>query len=236
VPDRCESSARPAPRGAGAGEEGRGCRRAAEGAAVARALAAVAVLGLALPSIAAGSSAAAGRQAGGDEAPPSPDETRTPASGDEPEIAPQLVSPYQTRIYRIKPKKLWKALLEHLETAGYPPEEIDEATRTVKTSFVDFDQDDYSEQVTDPPPYLSPKYPILQMVRVREGKVSLEGVVEKEKGGAALRLRARILVQGLDRRQGIRVLTDRRSSGVIETEFLRRLEDGLGLVRVIEGG
>jgi hypothetical protein len=200
----------------------------------------VAALGLAAPPAAALASpaGAAGRQSGEEPVPPSgsdPEDGGAPAPGEEPEIAPQLVSPYQTRIYRIKPKKLWKTLLEHLEAAGYPPEEVDEATMTVKTSFVDFDQQDYSEQVTDPPPYLSPKYPILQMVRVREGKVSLEGMVSKEKRRSTLKLRARILVQGVDRRRGIRVLTDRRSSGVIESEFLRRLEDGLGLERILDG-
>jgi hypothetical protein len=69
------------------------------------------------------------------------------------------------------------------------------------------------------------------MNQVKEGKVSLEGIVTKGDGGSVLSLRARILVQGLDQMKRIRVLVDRRSSGSIESDFLRKLEDTLGLER-----
>ncbi|MGH9796847.1 MAG: hypothetical protein ACRD5D_01675, partial [Candidatus Polarisedimenticolia bacterium] len=145
------------------------------------------------------------------------------------------LSPYQVRVYRIKPRKLWKGLLETLESRGYPPEEVDEKAMAVKTSFVDFDQDAYSEQVAEPPPQMGPRYPILQMVKVKEGKVSLDAVLARRGRGTELRLRARLLVHGVDRRRRIRVLTDRRSSGIIEEDFLRVLEDRLGLERIVDG-
>jgi hypothetical protein len=67
---------------------------------------------------------------------------------------------------------------------------------------------------------------------VKQGKVSVEGIVTKgEDGGSVLSLRARILVEGLDQVKRIRVLADRRSSGVIESDFMRRLEDELALER-----
>jgi hypothetical protein len=61
----------------------------------------------------------------------------------------------------------------------------------------------------------------------------MEAIVSKAERGSELKLRTRILVQGIDRRKGIRVLTDRRSSGVIEAEFLLRLEQALGLERIV---
>jgi len=163
-------------------------------------------------------------------APPGPS-TVDPDMG----IHPDAVSSFQIREYRLSEKKLFKGLLEILEQAGYPPEEIDTKAKRVKTSFVDFKSRDYSEGgVADPAPRLSPNYHILQMAQVKEGKVSIEGVVTGGEEGAVLSLRARILVQGLDQVKRIRVLVDRRSSGVIESDFLRKLEDTLDLRRIVK--
>jgi hypothetical protein len=124
-------------------------------------------------------------------------------------------------------------LLQALQEAGYPPEVVDAKGMRVKTSFVDFTAKDYSEEVADPAPHLGPNYHILQMSKVKLGKVSLEGLVTSgDKGAAVLSLRARILVDGLDQQKRIRVLTDRRSSGVIESDFMSRLEEALHLERL----
>ena len=160
--------------------------------------------------------------------PASPETAPAPDAG----IHPDAVSSFQVRVYRISPKKLFRGLLEVLGQAGYPPEEIDDKGRKVKTTFVDFNTKDYSEAVADPAPRLSSTYHILQMSVVKMGKVSLEGIVSKgEKGDAVLSLRARLLVEGLDQPTRVRILTDRRSSGVIESDFMRRLEDTLQLER-----
>jgi hypothetical protein len=169
----------------------------------------------------------------GPEEDAAPEQEGVPPSS-EPEIHPDVVSQYQVRLYRIRPKKLWKGLLEVLEEEGFPPEEVDANAMTVKTSFVDFNQDDYVEQVAEPPPRLGPRYPIVQMIRVKEGKVSLDAVLSKRGRSTEMRMRARILVQGVDRRRRLRVMTDRRSSGLIESTFLRTLEDRLGLERIVE--
>ena len=98
--------------------------------------------------------------------------------------------------------------------------------------LVDFNAKDYTEAVADPAPRLGATYHILQMNVVKMGKVSLEGIVSKGEGGdAVLSLRARLLVEGLEQVSRVRILTDRRSSGVIESDFMRRLEDTLGLER-----
>lgn len=167
------------------------------------------------------------------EAPtPTPPATPETAPAPDANIHPDAVSSFQVRAYRISPKKLFKGLLDVLGQAGYPPEEIDERARKVKTSFVDFNARDYSEAVADPAPRLGATYHIMQMNVVKMGKVSLEGIVSKgDDGDAVLSLRARLLVEGLDQPTRVRVLTDRRSSGVIESDFMRRLEDTLGLVR-----
>ncbi len=171
------------------------------------------------------------------EAPPAGDarpEGSPPAAAPDtalPEIPPDAVSSFQTRLYDIKPRKLWKGLLETLASAGYPPEEVDQAAMKVKTSFVDFGAKDFSEHVGDPPPALTRTYHILQMVQVKQGKVSLQVILAPAEGGTALSVRARILVQGLDRQTRVMLLTDRRSSGVIEDAFLEKLEDSLGLKR-----
>jgi hypothetical protein len=137
------------------------------------------------------------------------------------------------RSYHTSEKKLWKGLLQVLQEAGYPPEVIDPKGMRVKTSFVDFTAKDYSEEVADPAPHLGANYHILQMSKVKLGKVSLEGLVTSgDKGAAVLSLRARILVDGLDQQKRIRVLTDRRSSGVIESDFMSRLEEALHLQRL----
>jgi len=169
------------------------------------------------------------------EPPPSPpadepsSESTTPdATGG---IHPDAVSSFQVRTYHIRGKKLWEGLLRVLGESGYPPEEIDQKAMRVKTSFVDFQARDYSEAVAEAAPHLSATYRILQMNQVREGKVSLEGIVSKGDGGAVLSLRARILVQGLDQAKRIKIMVDRRSSGVIESDFLRKLEDTLELER-----
>lgn len=169
-------------------------------------------------------------------APPPQDEPAAeaapPAAGAGSEIHPDAVSSFQVRSYKASRKKLWKGLLQVLQESGYPPEEVSEKDRRVKTSFVDFNSRDYSEEVADPAPRLGANYHILQMSKVKMGKVSLEGVVtDGEHGAAVLSLRARILVDGLDQRKRVRLLTDRRSSGVIESDFLRRLEDTLKLER-----
>jgi len=150
-------------------------------------------------------------------------------------IHPDAVSSFQVRAYRTSEKKLWKGLLQVLQEAGYPPEEVDAKGKRVKTSFVDFSSKDYTEEVADAAPRLGGDYHILQMSKVKLGKVSLEGVVsEGEHGASVLSLRARILVDGLDQRKRVRLLTDRRSSGVIESDFLRRLEDTLKLERQVD--
>ena len=160
-------------------------------------------------------------------APPS-----APAPEGTPEIHPDAVSTFQVRTYTLSRKKLWKGLLQVLQEGGYPPEEVDEKGKRVKTSFVDFNSRDYSEEVADPAPRLGAGYHILQMSKVKAGKVSLEGVVTGGgHGGSVLSLRARILVDALDQRKRVRLLTDRRSSGVIESDFMRRLEDTLKLER-----
>jgi len=146
-----------------------------------------------------------------------------------PEVPPENQSPFLTRIYKMRPAKLWKGLLTTLEAEGFPPEETSQETRTVKTSFVDFSQDKYPAQVAEPPLRLGRTYHILQMIKVKQGKVSLEGVVTPTKEGTELRLRARILVMGLDRPRRVRILVDRRSTGVIEAEVIQRLEERLGI-------
>jgi hypothetical protein len=185
------------------------------------------LLGLAVAAI-------AGRAAAQAPTPPAPEAAPQAAVQDASPGAPlDAVSSFQVRIYKIRDKKLWKGLLQALQQAGYPPEEVDEKQMRVKTSFVDFKAIDYSEEVGDPPPRLSGSYHILQMNKVKEGKVSLEGAVARgDKGGAVLSLRARILVQGLDQAKRIRVLADRRSSGVIESDFMQVLEDTLHLERM----
>ncbi len=172
----------------------------------------------------AGPSAQDGARAG--EAPVEPG---NPPPQPQPTIHPDAVSSFLTRLYTMKPKKLWKGLLETLQASGYPPEEVDETHRTVKTSFVDFQQKDYPEDVGEEAPEFGPSYRILQLRHVVEGKVSLEVIVAPGERGSALSIRARVLVHGLDRARRIPVLTDRRSSGVIEKEFLKKLESRLGL-------
>lgn len=160
---------------------------------------------------------------------PLPPGSEAPA---EPGVHPDAVSSFVVRSYTLGVKKLWKGLIPALEKAGYPPEVVDEKQHRVTTTFVDFKSGDYSEAVADPPPRLGGGYHILQMNEVKQGKVSLECVVTKgEGGGAVLSLRARLLVEGLDQVKRIRILTDRRSAGVIESDFMRRLEDDLALER-----
>lgn len=168
-------------------------------------------------------------------APPKTDMTppQEPAVDSTDGIHPDAISSFQVRSYHIGEKKLWKGLLQVLQEAGYPPEVVDAKAMRVKTSFVDFTSKDYSEEVADPAPPLGANYHILQMSKVKLGKVSLEGLVTSgEHGAAVLSLRARILVDGLDQRKKIRVLTDRRSSGVIESDFMGRLEESLHLERM----
>jgi hypothetical protein len=147
----------------------------------------------------------------------------------ETEVPPELQSSDVVRVYKVRPAKLWKGLLESLKAEGYPPEEIQEETRTVKTSFVEFKQDAFPLQVADPPRLLGHGYHIVQMIKVRQGKVSLRGVVTATKQGTELKMRARILVMGMDRMKHVHVLVDRRSTGVIESEFIHKLEARLGL-------
>ncbi len=149
-----------------------------------------------------------------------------------PGIHPDALSSFVTRTYKIGSKELWKGLLKVLEKSGYPPEEVDEKEKVVKTSFIDFNSTDYSEEVGEAQPRVSGDYTILQMRRVKMGKVSLEVRVSRGERGADVAIRARILVQGLDRKESLLVLTDRRSSGVVEADFLRILEERLELERL----
>jgi hypothetical protein len=148
------------------------------------------------------------------------------------EAPPEDLADFTVRTYKIKPRKLWKALLPALEAAGHPLEEVDEEGLSVRTAFVDFLQKSFGEQVAEPPRRFGPDFPVIMMKYVVEGKVSLEAIVSKASGGAALKIRARILVQGLDRRQKVMLMVDRRSSGIIEAEFLGKLEEELGLKRI----
>lgn len=166
-------------------------------------------------------------------APPPPagvsGEGQTSSEASPTEAPPEMQSSYLVRIYAIRPAKLFKGLLEALKAEGYAPEEVDEKGRTVKTSFVDFKQADFELQVAEPPPRLSGSYHVLQLIRMKIGKVSLEGVVAPGREGSELRMRARILVTGLDRVKRVHVFVDRRSTGVIEADFLHRLEARMGL-------
>ena len=145
------------------------------------------------------------------------------------QVPPDAQSSYILRVYSIRPAKLFKGLLEALKAEGYPPEEVDEKSRTVKTSFVDFKQADFELQVAEPPPRLGGNYHVLQLIKMKAGKVSLEGVVAPGKDGSELRMRARILVTGLDRVKQVRVFADRRSTGAIEADFIHKLEARMGL-------
>jgi len=162
-------------------------------------------------------------------APAEPEPAPESPAPEAPESLPENQSAYLTRTYKMRPAKLWKGLLEALEAEGFPPEETSQETRTVKSSFVDFSQDKYPAVVAEPPMRLGRSYHILQMTKVKQGKVSLEGVVASSKNGTELRVRARILVMGLDRVRRVRMLVDRRSTGVIEADFIHRLEERLGI-------
>ena len=164
-------------------------------------------------------------------APPAPEAQpeSPPLDTTEPQPSPDVQSEFVIRTYKMRPAKLWKGLLEALAAEGFPPEESSQDTRTVKTSFVEFKQDMYPTQVAEPPMHLGKGYHILQMIKVKGGKVSLEGVVAPSRTGTELRVRARILVMGLDRVRRVRVLVDRRSTGVIESDFIHRLEERLGI-------
>jgi hypothetical protein len=149
-------------------------------------------------------------------------------------IDPDSIGPFRVRHYKIRPKKLWKGLLSALKESGFPPEEIDKKERSVKTSFVDFESKDYPGDVVGPPKVLGIGTDILQMRRIKAGKVAFQAQVSKGPNGTQLRIRARILGQGHDRQKGIPVLVDRRSTGVIESEFIRKLEARLGITSVDE--
>lgn len=142
---------------------------------------------------------------------------------------PELQSVFVERVYKIRPAKLYKELLESLTADGFPPEVVDEPKRTVKTSFVDFKQSDYELQVGEPPPRMGGGYHVMQLIKIKLGKVSLECVVGPSEGGAELKVRARILVAGIDRVKRVHVLVDRRSTGVIEADVIHKLEARLGL-------
>jgi hypothetical protein len=149
-----------------------------------------------------------------------------------PDIHPDAVSSFVTRTYKTGPKDLWKGVLDLLVESGYPPEEVDKKEMVVKTEFIDFKSTDYSEEVAEAQPRISGDYSILQMRRVKVGKVSLEVRVSRGERGTDLAIRARILVQGLDRKESLLMLTDRRSSGVIEADFLVVVEERLELERL----
>src|SRR2546422_2485582 len=144
-------------------------------------------------------------------------------------VPPEAESSFLVRVYKIRPAKLFKGLLEALAAEGYPPEEVDEKSQTVKSSFVDFKQADFELQVAEPPPRLSGSYHVMQLLKMKAGKVSLEGVVAQGKEGSELRMRARILVTGFDRVKQVRVLADRRSTGSIEADFIHKFEARMGL-------
>ena len=146
-----------------------------------------------------------------------------------PEMAPEMVAPFVVRRYDRRPKKVWKGLLQALSQAGYPPEVVDEESLSVTTSFVDFESKNFARSPADPPLPLGSRNYIITLKEVRAGKVSLRIEIGKVPGGSELRVRARILVEGLDRRQRVRVLTDRRSSGAVEEDLLMKIEAILGL-------
>ncbi len=83
--------------------------------------------------------------------------------------------------------------------------------------------------MVEPPPTIGANRHILTMRKIRMGKVSLEVRVAKSEAGTEMKVRARILVDGMDRRRMIHVLVDRRSSGIIEADFIERLETTLGI-------
>jgi len=106
---------------------------------------------------------------------------------------------------------------------------VEDGAFSLKTSFVDFESKNFDRNPADPPLPLGSRNYIITLKEVRAGKVSLQIEIGKVSGGSELRVRARILVQGLDRRQRVRILTDRRSSGAIEEDLLGKLGPRLGL-------
>jgi len=157
------------------------------------------------------------------------DDGRPTGESSQTPVPPELQSAYLVRVYPLRPAKLFKGLLEALTAEGYPPEEVEPKGRTVKTSFIDFKQGDFELQVAEPPPRLGGSYHVLQLIKMKIGKVSLEGVVAPGKDGSELRMRARILVSGLDRVKRVHVFVDRKSTGVIEADFIHKLEARLSL-------
>ena len=145
------------------------------------------------------------------------------------DVPPELMSRFAARAYDVRAKKVWEGLLDVLQAAGFPPEIVDKKQRTVRTSYAEFKSDDYSKNPVDPPPPFTSRWNIMTMKDIREGKAAIEALVSREKIGTVVRLRARILVQGLDKRRRLRLLTDRRSSGAIEADLFKKLDAALGL-------
>src|SRR5213593_2181501 len=65
------------------------------------------------------------------------EEGQSTGEGSPAPVPPEAQSSYLVRVYKIRPAKLFKSLLEALTAEGYPPEEVDDKSRTVKSSFVD---------------------------------------------------------------------------------------------------
>jgi hypothetical protein len=145
------------------------------------------------------------------------------------DVPPELMSHFVARGYDVRLKKVWRALLQVLQDSGLPPEIVEEKDRTVRTSYADFKSSNYPQNPVDPPPPFTSRWHILTMKEISQGKAAIEAVVSKGEAGTEVRLRARILVQGLDRMRRIRLLTDRRSSGAIEKDLFQKLDAELGL-------
>lgn len=188
----------------------------------------LAALGLALAVLAAGPAARA-QEPPAEAAPGAPAEEPQPkqweelppsgyAAGDPP-------APVE-RTLKARPKKVWAAILEALEAAEIPVEAADPANGYLKTQLIIFEYTRFGNVAT-PPPTMSLERPIRQLIRLNQGKFSVEIQTAPAKGGTLVSVRAYIEEHAPHVGLGRRIWVERYSNGTIENYVFERIEKAL---------
>jgi hypothetical protein len=130
------------------------------------------------------------------------------------------------RTFPKKSDKVWKALLAALADANVPVESADEANGYLKTQLIIFEYTRFGDVAT-PPPIMNLKRPIRQLIKLNQGKFSIEVTLTPQHRKSLMAIRAYIEESAYLASEGRRIWVERWSNGTIEKYIFDRIEKAL---------
>jgi hypothetical protein len=128
------------------------------------------------------------------------------------------------KVYRKKPSKVWKKLVQLLEREGLTASTLDEASGAIQTELKIFDEvKGPFRNVATKPQVASRNYPIRQFVSLSRGRYSLQIQVTPD-DRTRVSIHAYIEERAFHIGESVKLWAERHSNGTIEKYFFDKLD------------